>query len=263
MIPVRGEPCVSCKTRRKECTFHLPPTTRKRKPKGDAAAKDVHQVCWVLPVSIAQHSPQPQPYAPAPLPTAGSWLTPTAGGPSMTSATRGTSSTISPASSAPIATSSSSNNGPYPLSPFAQDSLRGLARPSLHMQRYPSPPANAHAATRDALVHQALSGGAEQPPSLDPADDAEDESHFVGSGAFFGLTLRNPAAEGLSNSTFARQATLAFRQVSASSRLPAYFIKHPSLLYGRGPSSAQKAFEMVMEEAAAVGDDMLNKALGK
>lgn len=33
MIPVRGEPCVSCKTRRKECTFSMPPTARKRKPR--------------------------------------------------------------------------------------------------------------------------------------------------------------------------------------------------------------------------------------
>ncbi|KAL1406677.1 hypothetical protein Q8F55_008383 [Vanrija albida] len=244
MIPVRGEPCVSCKTRRKECTFHLPPTTRKRKPKGDAAA--------------APKESTSQPYA---LPTAGSWLTPTAGGPSMTSGVRGTSS-VSPGSSAAAGAPVPNNNGPYPLSPYAQDSLRGIAR-APHLQRYPSPPSNPHASTRDALVHQALSGGVELPPSLDPADDAEDESHFVGSGAFFGLTLRNPAAEGVASATFARQATLAFRQVSASSRLPAYFIKHPSLLYGRGPSSAQKAFEMVMEEAAAVGDDMLNKALGK
>lgn len=40
MIPVRGEPCVSCKARRKECTFLIPPTARKRKRKDEEASSD-------------------------------------------------------------------------------------------------------------------------------------------------------------------------------------------------------------------------------
>ncbi|BEI97127.1 hypothetical protein CcaverHIS631_0207160 [Cutaneotrichosporon cavernicola] len=91
-----------------------------------------------------------------------------------------------------------------------------------------------------------------------PLDDdaAEDEeTHFVGLG-FFGLVPDTRAAP-----TFSRQATLAFRQVSSDPNRPAYFIKHPSLLYGRGPSSSSAALDEVRRLCAPIGPDIPVRAL--
>lgn len=106
----------------------------------------------------------------------------------------------------------------------------------------------------------------ELPPSLDPAEGEEEESHFVGTRAFFGLMLKE-GREGNTpdqpKTTFERLATLSFRQVSADPRLPAYFIKHPSLLYGRGPSSAKNAWGAACDMCATVGINIPGQAVEK
>lgn len=77
----------------------------------------------------------------------------------------------------------------------------------------------------------------EDPTSLeDEADDAD--SHFVGTGVFSSLILPSSRV----SSAFVREGSLAFRQVSTDEQHPAYFIKHPSFLYGRAPSSGLDAF---------------------
>jgi len=65
------------------------------------------------------------------------------------------------------------------------------------------------------------------------------------------------------NTRFENFATLSFRQVSADPRLPAYFIKHPSLLYGRGPSSAKNALETVWDMCATIGENIPARAIEK
>lgn len=41
MLPVRGEPCVSCRTRGKPCTYDTPPTARKRKRKDSPGQTEI------------------------------------------------------------------------------------------------------------------------------------------------------------------------------------------------------------------------------
>ncbi|BEJ12254.1 hypothetical protein CspHIS471_0207140 [Cutaneotrichosporon sp. HIS471] len=104
----------------------------------------------------------------------------------------------------------------------------------------------------------ALSPAHHHPGDSVPLDDdaaEDDETHFVGLG-FFGLVPDTRAAP-----TFSRQATLAFRQVSSDPNRPAYFIKHPSLLYGRGPSSSSAALEEVRRLCAPIGPDIPVRAL--
>lgn len=83
----------------------------------------------------------------------------------------------------------------------------------------------------------------------------------MGHGAFFSLVPKDSSAA--PTPSFSRQATLAFRQVSSNPRLPAYFVKHPSLLYGRGPSTAIAALEEVCRLAASVGHDIPAQAMAK
>ncbi|CAK9783829.1 unnamed protein product [Cutaneotrichosporon oleaginosum] len=163
MIPVRGEPCVSCRVRDKECTFLIGPTARKRK-RPDAG-----------PSSQPERSREP-----------------------------------------------SSSVG-------------------LDWDAAPSPRVPLQPRTDDGV------------PLDDEAED--EETHFVGLG-FFGLLPRDAGA-----ATFSRHATLAFRQVSSDPRRPAYFIKHPSLLYGRGPSSASAALDEVRRLCAPVAPDIPARAL--
>lgn len=87
---------------------------------------------------------------------------------------------------------------------------------------------------------------------LDDADDAE--SHFVGTGVFSSLTLPSSRV----SSAFTREGSLSFRQVSRDERHPAYFIKHPSFLYGRAPNSGLDAFRQV---CARVPDGTVERAL--
>jgi hypothetical protein len=166
MIPVRGEPCVSCRARSKECTFLMGPTARKRRTNADAGP-----------------SRRPQPEA-----------------------------------------SRASSSG-----------LDGWSEPSPSHAIFPRP---------DDVV------------PLDDEAAEDEETHFVGLG-FFGLLPRDAGAA----PTFSRHATLAFRQVSADPRRPAYFIKHPSLLYGRGPSSASAALDEVRRLCATVAPDIPARAL--
>lgn len=83
----------------------------------------------------------------------------------------------------------------------------------------------------------------EHPGSLELDDADDEESHFVGTGVFSSLTL--PSAHIAASSAFTREGSLAFRQVSSDERHPAYFIKHPSFLYGRAPSSGADAYRQV------------------
>lgn len=81
----------------------------------------------------------------------------------------------------------------------------------------------------------------EHPGSLELDDADDEESHFVGTGVFASLTL--PSAR--VSAAFTREGALAFRQVSRDERHPAFFIKHPSFLYGRAPRSGLDAFRQV------------------
>lgn len=96
-----------------------------------------------------------------------------------------------------------------------------------------------------------------EPSSLEQDCAEDEESHFIGAGVFNTLTL--PTA-GVS-SAFTRQGSLTFRQVSADERYPAYFIKHPSFLYGRAPSSGLDAFRQVCAMCDAISPDIPSKAV--
>lgn len=96
------------------------------------------------------------------------------------------------------------------------------------------PPAEPAAAGPSSMTRTAPT---EDPSSLE--DDADDEeSHFVGTGVFSSLILPSSRV----SSAFTREGILSFRQVSTDEQHPAYFIKHPSFLYGRAPNSGQDAF---------------------
>lgn len=98
-------------------------------------------------------------------------------------------------------------------------------------------------------------------PALDDDNIEEEETHFVGHGAFFGLIPKDTGSG--ASPSFSQQANLTFRQVSSNPCLPAYFIKHPSLLYGRRPSTASAALVKVRRLCSNVGRDISERALDK
>ncbi|ORY21528.1 hypothetical protein BCR39DRAFT_474393 [Naematelia encephala] len=95
------------------------------------------------------------------------------------------------------------------------------------------------------------------PPSLDLEGGDENESHYLGSGVFSGLTLREISA----NSGTSSGTNFQFRQVSFDPRQPAYFVKSKSFMYGRGPTTGKTAFEAVCRESVVAGSDIPTKAL--
>jgi len=97
------------------------------------------------------------------------------------------------------------------------------------------------------------------PPSLDLEEGMEQESHFLGSGAFANLglsTTQPPSALGATGA-------LAFRQVSSDSRNPVFFVKNPALLYGRTPNTGQGMFEAARALCDGLGKDIPSTAISK
>ena len=92
---------------------------------------------------------------------------------------------------------------------------------------------------------------------LESADDVE--SHFLGTGTFRGLTLReiNNATADVPN----RPGMVQFRQVSADERNPVYFVRHPSLQYGQAPENGKAAWEKITGLCSHLGNGTLGQAL--
>lgn len=116
----------------------------------------------------------------------------------------------------------------------------------------------AHVSHMVAPAHPLL---AAHPPLADPQEDSLDleatgseESHFIGSGAISGIALNESTASKHSS------ATLSFRQVSNTPGLPAFFVKHPSLIYGRA-EAGKDTFEAVCRELSWSPADALARAL--
>jgi hypothetical protein len=82
---------------------------------------------------------------------------------------------------------------------------------------------------------------------LEPEDQLE--SHFIGSLAIPGLALNELDSAELSS------ATLSFRQVSRDPSLPAFFVKHPSLMYGRQRVNGRLSYDAVVRESCEVLDN--------
>lgn len=85
------------------------------------------------------------------------------------------------------------------------------------------------------------------------------ESHFLGTGTFRGLTLReiNTATQSMPN----RPGMVEFRQVSADQTHPVYFVRHPSLQYGQAPENGKAAWDNITKLCAHLGNSTLTQAL--
>ncbi|KAE8538015.1 hypothetical protein D1P53_006082 [Cryptococcus gattii VGV] len=97
--------------------------------------------------------------------------------------------------------------------------------------------------SRSIVPGHQLQSDLSQHPSLDLEESNDDqEYHFLGSDAFSALILK---ATG-SATTSQPSGGLSFRQVSSDPKYPVYFVKHPSLMYGRGcPDVSLKAASVV------------------
>jgi hypothetical protein len=95
--------------------------------------------------------------------------------------------------------------------------------------------------------------------SLDLEADGDVESHFLGTGTFRGLTLReiNNATADVPN----RPGMVQFRQVSADVRNPVYFVRHPSLQYGQAPENGKAAWDKITGLCSHLGNGTLGPAL--
>ncbi|ADV20528.1 hypothetical protein I305_06017 [Cryptococcus gattii E566] len=86
-------------------------------------------------------------------------------------------------------------------------------------------------------------GLVQQHPSLDLEESNDDqEYHFLGSDAFSALILK---ATG-SATTSLPSGGLSFRQVSSDPKYPVYFVKHPSLMYGRTTNNGRMVYETIL-----------------
>lgn len=90
-------------------------------------------------------------------------------------------------------------------------------------------------------------------------DGNELESHFLGTAAFAGL---NHKATDLSISSHI-PGGISFRQVSSDPRLPVFFVKNPSLMYGRTLNNGNSVFDTVMALCDEYCSDVTSKALDK
>lgn len=97
------------------------------------------------------------------------------------------------------------------------------------------------------------------PISLDGESALGVESHFLGTGTFRGLTLReiNNATQSIPN----RPGMVEFRQVSADEQYPVYFVRHPSLQYGEAPENGKVAWDKVTRLCAHLGPETLLQTL--
>jgi len=85
------------------------------------------------------------------------------------------------------------------------------------------------------------------------------ESHFLGTGSFRGLTLReiNHATAFIPN----QPGMVQFRQVSADQANPVYFVRHASLQYGQAPENGKAAWTNVTNLCSHLGNGTLSQAL--
>ena len=97
------------------------------------------------------------------------------------------------------------------------------------------------------------------PISLDLDSGEGMESHFLGTGTFRGLTLReiNTATQSIPS----QPGMVEFRQVSANEDNPVYFVRHPSLQYGQAPENGKAAWDKVTRLCAHLGNGTLTQAL--
>ncbi|KAK4688937.1 hypothetical protein P7C73_g1161, partial [Tremellales sp. Uapishka_1] len=99
----------------------------------------------------------------------------------------------------------------------------------------------------------------QHPPSLDLDGGDDHESHFLGSGAFSGMTLQeiNPENGPFSSGYF------SLRQVSSDPRHPAFFVKSSSFMYGRGPNLGRDTYDAVCNACVNIPGDTPSRALSK
>jgi len=99
------------------------------------------------------------------------------------------------------------------------------------------------------------------PPSLDLEEngDLEQESHFLGAGAFSSIGLGATFPPPTSGAT----GSLSFRQVSSDPRYPVFFVKNPSLLYGRTPNTGKAVFEAACQLTESLGKDIPSTSIAR
>lgn len=96
-------------------------------------------------------------------------------------------------------------------------------------------------------------GDIQQHASLDLEEDNDDqEYHFLGADAFSALILK---ATG-SATTSQPSGGLSFRQVSSDPKYPVYFVKHPSLMYGRTSNNGRMVYETILRLCEGVCQDV-------
>ena len=87
----------------------------------------------------------------------------------------------------------------------------------------------------------------------------EQESHFLGSGAFANLGLSATQTTSVSTAS----GSLSFRQVSLDPKNPVFFVKNPALLYGRTPNTGQGMFEEARGLCDGLAKDIPSTAISK
>lgn len=234
VIEVRGEPCSSCRARKKSCTFDMPPTARKRKPK---AVSSVERGTAVTEPSRDRTMPDlPAASLDNPIPsfsTQGDVRT----GPQAPN-------TTTPNNQSHIAGSSLGSGTSY--GHFGSEG-EGLVS---DYSAYPS-------GSRRTVPWHRLQSDLPQHASLDLEEDNDDqEYHFLGSDAFSALILK---ATG-SATTSQPSGGLSFRQVSSDPKYPVYFVKHPSLMYGRTSNNGRMVYETILRLCEGVCQDVSLKA---
>ncbi|GAA5934490.1 hypothetical protein JCM3775_000370 [Rhodotorula graminis] len=202
-IPVRGEPCKTCKSRSKPCTFDAPPTMRVRKPKAVDPA--------FVPVDQGPHRARRDDS------TSMHDTSPRLGSEAQRRDSAGLARAPSQAR-----TSASSDSIVYTRPSTTLSSVLSLVRNFVEQ-----PPS-------------LLAGHGQPPPSgpfLSPGGGRA-ELHYISAHAFSDLTF-SVAEEHVA----AYPGDVGFRQVSADPVLPAFFVQTPSLMYGTTAPSGRQLYE--------------------
>ncbi|WVF65615.1 hypothetical protein IAT40_000345 [Kwoniella sp. CBS 6097] len=237
IIEIRDKPCVACRTRRKPCTFDLPPTTRKRKR---AAAQATN--------------PKARPRSPRAASESRSVVADQDGGkaasssPEAGSAENGSTSAPWPGSNAELSDLPQVPDGNQVPAVGSMD-LSDLVFAPLDTINFADASGPWSDGTEDRpIVH---------PPSLDLEESQDQESHFIGAEAFSSLVIQatNPGTTSQPN------GDIEFRQVSNDPRAPVYFVKTASLMYGRTPLDGQSAYETNRRLCNELGSDISYKAI--
>jgi hypothetical protein len=98
---------------------------------------------------------------------------------------------------------------------------------------------------------------ADHQDTLEPDLEKREESHYIGIGAISALTLDRMDETELSSHT------LSFRQVSRDPKLPAFFVKNPSLMYDRPDNlvKARQGYEAICRECQGLMRDVTSESL--